>query len=83
MAERYKAAHPIDAAIVLGDLAGASEHKPFVVPYSDGFGSAPELLARTVAGAITQNSGATLAPRARSGSSLIWRFRLRWASRGR
>ncbi len=48
---------PIDAAIVLGDLAGASEHKPFVVPYSDGFGSAPELLARTVAGAITQNVG--------------------------
>jgi peptidase M28-like protein len=49
---------PIDAAIVLGDLAGASEHKPFVVPYSDGFGSAPELLARTVADAITQNVGA-------------------------
>jgi hypothetical protein len=48
---------PIDAAIVLGDLAGVSEHKPFVVPYSDGFGSAPELLARTVAGAITQNVG--------------------------
>jgi hypothetical protein len=48
---------PIDAAIVLGDLAGASEHKPFVVPYSDGFGSAPELLARTVADAITQNVG--------------------------
>jgi hypothetical protein len=48
---------PIDAAIVLGDLAGVSEHKPFVVPYSDGFGSAPELLVRTVAGAITQNVG--------------------------
>jgi hypothetical protein len=48
---------PIDGAIVLGDLAGASEHKPFVVPYSDGFGSAPELLARTVAAAITQNVG--------------------------
>jgi len=48
---------PIDAAIVLGDLAGASERKPFVVPYSDGFGSAPELLARTVAAAITQNVG--------------------------
>jgi hypothetical protein len=48
---------PIDGAIVLGDLAGASEHKPFVVPYSDGFGSAPELLARTVADAIMQNVG--------------------------
>jgi hypothetical protein len=47
----------IDAAIVLGDLAGASEHKPLVVPYSDGFGSAPELLQRTLAGAIMQNVG--------------------------
>ncbi len=48
---------PIDAAIVLGDVAGVSEHKPFVVPYSDGFGSAPELLQRTMAGAIMQNLG--------------------------
>jgi Peptidase family M28 len=48
---------PIDAAIVLGDLAGARERKPFVVPYSDGFGSAPELLQRTLAGAIMQNVG--------------------------
>jgi hypothetical protein len=48
---------PIDAAIVLGDLAGVRERKPFVVPYSDGFGSAPELLQRTLAGAIMQNVG--------------------------
>jgi hypothetical protein len=48
---------PLDAAIVLGDVAGVSEHKPFVVPYSDGFGSAPELLQRTMAGAIVQNLG--------------------------
>jgi hypothetical protein len=48
---------PINAAIVLGDLAGVSQHKPFVVPYSDGFGSAPELLQRTMAGAIMQNLG--------------------------
>jgi hypothetical protein len=48
---------PINAAIVLGDVAGVSEHKPFVVPYSDGFGSAPELLQRTMAGAIMQNLG--------------------------
>jgi hypothetical protein len=46
-----------DAAIVLGDVAGVSQHKPFVVPYSDGFGSAPEKLQRTVAGAITQELG--------------------------
>src|SRR4029077_4846692 len=31
---------PFDAAIVLGDLAGVRERKPFVVPFSDGFGSA-------------------------------------------
>jgi hypothetical protein len=48
---------PLDAAIVLGDVAGVSQHKPFVVPYSDGFGSAPLLLQRTVAGAIMQNLG--------------------------
>jgi len=48
---------PFDAAIVLGDVAGASERKPFVVPYSDGFGSAPELLQRTLAGAIVQDVG--------------------------
>jgi hypothetical protein len=48
---------PFDAAIVLGDVAGVGERKPFVVPYSDGFGSAPLLLARTVAGAITQEVG--------------------------
>jgi hypothetical protein len=47
----------IDAAIVLGDVAGVSRHKPFVVPYSDAFGSAPEELQRTVAGAIAQNRG--------------------------
>jgi hypothetical protein len=48
---------PLDAAIVLGDVAGVGERKPFVVPYSDGFGSAPELLQRTIAGAIMQNLG--------------------------
>jgi hypothetical protein len=46
-----------DAAIVLGDLAGAHASRPFVVPYSDGFGSAPLLLQRTVADAITDEIG--------------------------
>ncbi|MFI4992855.1 MAG: M28 family peptidase, partial [Solirubrobacterales bacterium] len=46
-----------DAAIVLGDVAGVSQRKPFVVPYSDGFGSAPEQLQRTVAEAVTQELG--------------------------
>jgi hypothetical protein len=43
-----------DAAIVLGDVAGTSTSRPLVVPFSDGLGSAPEQLQRTVAEAITQ-----------------------------
>jgi hypothetical protein len=57
-AEFAAGAHgPVDAAIVLGDLAGTSEHKPFVTPYSDGFGSAPARLTRTVSGAIMAEIG--------------------------
>ncbi len=41
---------PLDAAIVLGDLAGTDARKPFVVPFSDGFGSAPIELQRTLDG---------------------------------
>ncbi|MGO9488265.1 MAG: M28 family peptidase [Solirubrobacteraceae bacterium] len=48
---------PFDAAIVLGDLAGASLRRPLVVPYSDGLGSAPLELQRTVADAISQQTG--------------------------
>jgi hypothetical protein len=47
---------PIDAAIVLGDLAGARQRRPFVVPYSDGFGSAPLQLQRTLADAIVHEA---------------------------
>ncbi len=47
---------PFDAAIVLGDLAGVRASKPSVVPYSDGFGSAPLQLQRTVAAAITREA---------------------------
>jgi peptidase M28-like protein len=47
----------LDAAVVLGDVAGVGKRKPLVVPYSDGLGSAPEELQRTVAGAISQNVG--------------------------
>ncbi|HYM54143.1 MAG TPA: M28 family peptidase [Solirubrobacteraceae bacterium] len=49
---------PFDAAIVLGDLASARASRPFVVPYSDGFGSAPLQLQRTVADAVTHEAGA-------------------------
>jgi Peptidase family M28 len=48
---------PLDATIVLGDLAGTHQRKPFVVPFSDGFGSAPLQLQSTVADAIAQETG--------------------------
>ncbi len=48
---------PLDAAIVLGDLAGTRTRPPLVVPYSDGVGSAPLQLQRTVDAAIAQNVG--------------------------
>jgi hypothetical protein len=44
----------LDAAIVLGDVAGTHTRRPLVVPFSDGLGSAPEQLQRTVQEAITQ-----------------------------
>ncbi|HTZ85570.1 MAG TPA: M28 family peptidase [Solirubrobacteraceae bacterium] len=49
---------PFDAAIAIGDLAGANRHKPFVVPYSDASGSAPVELQRTLDDAITREAGA-------------------------
>jgi hypothetical protein len=48
---------PFDAAIVLGDVAGADTRAPLVVPFSDGLGSAPLELQRTVAGAIAGEVG--------------------------
>jgi Peptidase family M28 len=48
---------PFDAAIVLGDLAGARTSRPMVLPFSDGVGSAPLQLQRTVAGAIAAETG--------------------------
>jgi hypothetical protein len=50
-------AGPYDAAIAIGDLAGTRQRKPFVVPFSDAFGSAPVELQRTVADAITSEAG--------------------------
>jgi hypothetical protein len=48
---------PFDAAIVLGDLAGVRQRRPFVVPFSDAAGSAPAELQRTVDDAIKQEAG--------------------------
>lgn len=48
----------VDAAIVLGDLASPRLHRPVVVPYSDGYGSAPLQLQRTIEEAIARETGA-------------------------
>jgi hypothetical protein len=47
---------PFDAAIALGDLASAHPSRPVVIPYSDGFGSAPLQLQRTLAAAIVHEA---------------------------
>jgi hypothetical protein len=48
---------PVDAAIVLGDLAGRHLARPFVVPFSNAYGSAPLQLQRTFADAIKHEAG--------------------------
>lgn len=47
-----------DAAIVLGDIAGERARTPFVLPFSGGTATAPDVLQRTVQGAISQEVGA-------------------------
>jgi hypothetical protein len=51
------ATHPLDAAIVLGDIAGTFSHKPFVLPFSSTSGLAPESLQLTLDSAISQEVG--------------------------
>jgi hypothetical protein len=51
------ASQPPDAAMVLGDLAGITARKPFVLPFSSGAASAPESLQRTLDGSISQEVG--------------------------
>jgi len=51
------ASGPVDAAIVLGDVASTSTSSPVVVPFSDGYGSAPDELQRTVDSAIEHEAG--------------------------
>jgi hypothetical protein len=43
---------PVDAVIVLGDLAGASIREPLVVPWSNGQSVAPTVLRNTVGAAL-------------------------------
>lgn len=48
---------PLDAAIVLGDLAGARAQRPFVAGFSADSRTAPEQLLRTLDSAISQEVG--------------------------
>lgn len=47
----------LDAAIVVGDVAGATAHKPFVLPFSSGQSVAAESLQGTLESAIAQEVG--------------------------
>ncbi len=53
----HVASGPVDAAIVLGDIASTRMREPMVLPYSDGYGSASDQLQRTVADAIKHEAG--------------------------
>ena len=48
---------PVDAVLVLGDLAGARAERPWVVPWSLGAGPAPLALQRTVENAVRAEVG--------------------------
>ena len=51
------AGDPIDAVIVLGDLAGRDIHKPWIVPWSNGEQAAPMGLKRTLESAVRREVG--------------------------
>jgi hypothetical protein len=48
---------PVDAVLVLGDLASRDVAKPFVVGWSNGLGQAPLRLTRTVQAAVRRETG--------------------------
>jgi peptidase M28-like protein len=48
---------PVDAVLVLGDMASARIHKPWVVSYSNSYGVAPMRLTRTVQDAVKGGAG--------------------------
>ncbi len=53
LAAGYGPPAPIDAVLVLGDLAGTRTERPFVVPWSSSTAVAPSQLRRTVESAVT------------------------------
>jgi hypothetical protein len=48
---------PVDAVLVLGDMAGVRTRKPLVVPFSNGLGVAPPRLAETARLALRTEAG--------------------------
>jgi hypothetical protein len=48
---------PVDAVLVVGDVAGAAARRPFVIPWSGGLGAAPLRLRRTVESAVRAEAG--------------------------
>jgi hypothetical protein len=54
---RRASGSPIDAVLVLGDLAGTHEHRPWVVPWSLGPDPVPLALQRTVEAAVRSQAG--------------------------
>jgi hypothetical protein len=48
---------PVDAVLVLGDMAGTDLTRPLVVPWSDGQQLTPELLRATVTAALRSQAG--------------------------
>lgn len=48
---------PVDAVLVLGDLASREIRKPWVVGWSNGAGSAPQRLRRTLVAAVRAETG--------------------------
>ena len=60
---------PIDAVVVLGDMASPTVRQPLVVPWSDGQQIAPPLLRNTAAGALS-----TQASLGTGGTSMLGQF---------
>lgn len=48
---------PVDAVLVLGDMAGTRQRRPQVVPWSNALGAGPQRLQRTVEQALRTESG--------------------------
>jgi hypothetical protein len=67
---------PIDAVIVLGDMAGTYVRSPIVVPWSDSQLVAPALLRNTLAAALSQQAGVNASDESLGGQFLHLAFPL-------